>query len=272
MHPLPASACLAALLLAVVPARAVPLRYPQADLHGFPSLSDEHGALLADGELVQRKRGSQLLVHATWRFRDGRLAVEDDVLETRPQLEQRAFRWVESKGGRELRRFEVNFADRKAHASKLEGQELKRWDEDLDLEPGKAFTGYALALAVAQLRDDLSAPGSRIDLTVVAFTPKPRAVTLQISRQRGARVRAAGRALSADLYTLHPSLPFPISLVAHPPDSRLWFTSSSPPALLRAEENLIEKDDPRVRIDVIPAGAARPAPTPSARAGRPPRR
>jgi len=40
-----------------------------------------------------------------------------------------------------------------------------------------------------------------------------------------------------------------------------------PPALLRAEQNLVEKDDPVVVIDVIPRGAA--LPKPAARRGKP---
>lgn len=267
-----AATALLAAAFAAPPAGAVALRYPQADLHGFPQLSDDRGRPLADGELVQRKRGTRLFVHATWRFKDGREVVEDDVLDTRPELRQRSFRWVERRAGKELRRFEVDFASHQAHASKLEGGEVKRWDETLDLQDGKSFAGYALALAVSQLRADLPAPENKRELTVVAFTPGPRAVTLEVSRKAGEHVRAAGRALAADLYTLHPTLPFPLSLVAHPPDSYLWFTRDAPPALLRAEQNLAEKDDPRVRIDVIPARAARPQAAPAARAPARPRR
>src|ERR1700737_4056409 len=123
-------------------AGAVPLRYPQGDLHGFPSMQNEAGELIADGELTQRKQGARLVVHATWRFRDGRLVVEDAVFALRPELAQQSFRWVETRGKSELRRFEVDFRSRKAHAQKLEGTEHKRWDDRLDVEPGKPFTGF----------------------------------------------------------------------------------------------------------------------------------
>src|SRR6202140_5916805 len=82
-------ASLAALtLLSPSPARAVELRYPQADLHGFPSMSDESGKLIADGELTQKRKGDRLLVRAVWKFKDGRGAVEDGGLRTRPELRQ----------------------------------------------------------------------------------------------------------------------------------------------------------------------------------------
>src|SRR5258708_10413823 len=76
-------ACLA--LAAPSRAGAVELRYPQADLHGFPSMQNEAGEFIADGELTQRKEGTRLIVRGTWRFRDGRVAVEDDVLALRSE-------------------------------------------------------------------------------------------------------------------------------------------------------------------------------------------
>ena len=257
------------LVLTAMPALAVELRYPQGDLHGFPSMSDESGKLIADGELTQKRKGDRLFVHAVWRFKDGRVAEEDDVLRTRPELSQESFRWVERRGKEELRRAQVDFRTGKASFSRREDGKPKTWEEELDLPRGKAFTGYATALAASQLRDALSEKDARRSLTFVAFTPKPRTVELEIARAPGARIRAAGRELSADLFTLHPKIPFPLSIVANAPDSHLWFTHASPPALLRAEQNLLEKDDPRIRIDVIPRGAA--LPLPAARRGKLPR-
>jgi len=75
--------------------------------------------------------------------------------------------------------------------------------------------------------------------------------------------------LAADLFTLHPKIPFPVSLFAGAKDAHLWFTHSVPPSLLRAEQNLAEKDDPVVLIDVIPRGAA--LPKPAARRSKPAR-
>lgn len=261
---------LAALLLglAALPAFTVELRYPQADLHGFPSMSDEKGSVIADGELTQRQDGDRLLVHARWRFKDGLVAEEDDVLLMRPELSQESFRWVERRGTDEVRRAEVDFRTGKASFSRIEDGKVKKWDEKLDLPRGKAFTGYSVALAASQLRDALANKDARRSLTFVAFTPKPRTIELEIARSPGARIRAAGRELAADRFTLHPKIPFPLSIVAHAPDAYLWFTRASPPGLLRAEQNLLEKDDPRIRIDVIPSGAALPRPA-ARRAKRP---
>jgi hypothetical protein len=230
-------------------------------------MSDEQGHVIADGELTQKRAGNRLVVHVVFRFKDGRTITEDDALSLAPELAQESFRWVERRGKKETRRFQVDFKTGKAHVAKLEKGERKTWDETLKLERGKAFAGYSTALAVSQLRDRLASKDDVAVLTFIAFTPDPRTVDLEVSRQQGARVPAAGRELQADLYTLHPKIPFPVNIFAHAKDAHLWLTHSSPPALLRAEQNLVEKDDPMVRIDVIPSGAAHPQPA----ARRPPR-
>jgi hypothetical protein len=106
--------------------------------------------------------------------------------------------------------------------------------------------------------------GDEAEITFVAFTPKPRAVSLAVRRDREERVGAAGRSIPCDHFTLHPKIPFPISLFAGAKDGHLWLTHEGPPALVRAEQNLIAKDDPVVVVDVIPRGAAH---VPSARRG-----
>jgi hypothetical protein len=262
-----ASVLLLVLLIVARPSPAVELHGQPGDLHGFPSMSDATGKLIADGELTQLRKGERIFVHAVWRFTDGRVAEEDDELRVVPGLEQDAFRWIERRGTTELRRVEVDFRTGRATVAQLEGGKQKTWDEKLDLPAGNAFTGYSTALAAAQFREELRDKDARRELTFVAFTPKPRTVTLEISRTQGESVRVAGRDLAADLFTLHPKIPFPLSLFAKAPDARLWFTHSAPPALLRAQQNLLEKDDPIIVIDVIPRGAA--LPRAAARAGKP---
>jgi len=49
------------------------------------------------------------VVHAVWRFKDGRVALEDDRLRLKPELAQDSFRWVERRGKANLRQIEVDF-------------------------------------------------------------------------------------------------------------------------------------------------------------------
>jgi hypothetical protein len=245
-------------LLAVLagPASAVEVRSPPGALHGFPSMSDQAGDVIADGELVQERNGTRLFVNARWVFRDGRVAEEKATFALSPELAQERFAWVETDGDGELRRFEVDFESGRARSAVRRDDGTTDHDEaELELPVGRSFTGYGTALAASQL---LVKEGGSTELTFVAFTPKPRTVALEIRNDGNASVTAAGRAISCVRYTLRPKLPFPVSLFVDAPDAYLWFTRRAPRGLVRAEQNLVAKDDPRVTIDVIPRGAARP--------------
>ncbi|HET7752512.1 MAG TPA: hypothetical protein VFK85_01270, partial [Anaeromyxobacteraceae bacterium] len=73
------------------PALAVELRSPPGALHGFPSMSDATGSVIADGELVQERRGDHLYVRGRWVFSDGRVAEETAVFALSPELAQQRF-------------------------------------------------------------------------------------------------------------------------------------------------------------------------------------
>ena len=230
-------------------------RHVLGTLHGFPSMSDAGGRVIADGELTQERAGDRLQVKIRWTFGDGRQAEERDEFQVDKTLVQRRFSWVESRKGKELRRFEIDFpAGTGVAITHDEKGEAKREESKLDLPAGRCFTGYGTALAVSEL--SLGAGGDA-RITFVAFTPKPRSVTLKISRDREERLSVAGRPVNTDRYVLHPEIPFPANVFVHAQDAYLWFTHTRPAALVRAEQNLVVKDDPRVVIDVTPRGPAR---------------
>ncbi len=243
-------------LLAAAAAGPVPVRHALGDLHGFPSMSDPAGKVIADGELTQERRGERLVVHVRWAFADGRRADERDEFRVGGELEQERFAWVETKGGEELRRFEVDFATGDASSvTRDRDGKPKHEKAQLDLPRGRAFAGYGTALAVSELS---LGTGAKAEITFVAFTNAPRAVTLQVHNEGEEDVRVAGRSVRCDRITLHPELPFPIKLFAGAKDAHLWLTHAPPPALVRATQNLATKDDPQVVIDVTPRGPARP--------------
>jgi hypothetical protein len=254
-----------ALLLYAAPPIAV--RWAIGTLHGFPSMSDTSGRIIADGELRQEVSGRRVTVHVRWTFADGRRADEHDVFRTGAAFEQERFSWVDTRVDHEERRFEVDFASGKASSwTRDRDGRVERQEERLDLARGRAFAGYGVALAAAQLA---LAPGSDAEITFVAFTPKPRAVPLDVRRERGEEpIAVAGRAIACDRYTLHPGIPVLLRPFVHAPDAHLWLTHASPPALVRAEQALAAKDDPQVVIDVTPRGASRRAPEVRARRGR----
>jgi hypothetical protein len=231
-------------------------RHHLGTLHGFPSMSDTNGQVIADGELTQERTGNRVRVRIRWAFADGREAEERDDFQVDGTLAQTRFFWVETRKGTELRRFEVDFPEGTARSmTRNEKGEIQREDSKMDLPAGRAFTGYGTALAVSELTPS---PGDESRITFVAFTPKPRDVTLKVTRDKTERISVAGRSIPTDQYTLHPEIPFPASVFVSAKDAHLWLTHSPPPAPVRAEEPLIAKDDPVVVIDVTPRGAAHP--------------
>lgn len=249
--------------------QAIPLRHGMGVLHGFPSMSDTMGRVIADGELTQEREGVRLLVRIEWAFVDGRRVEERDEFHIDRSLAQTQFSWVEKKNGSELRRFDIDFGAGKATAVTRDKKgEVQREEATLELPPGRSFAGYGTALAVGELS---LKPDAEARITFVAFTPKPRAVTLRVSRDLEEPIPVAGRSIGTDRYTLHPELPFPVNLFANAKDGHLWFTHTAPPGLVRGEQNLITKDDPVVVIDVTPRGPARPARTGARRAEASPR-
>lgn len=235
----------------------VAVRAPIGELHGFPSMSDAAGHVLAEGELRQQRRGRRLTVHATWRFRDGLVAEERDEFLVGAILAQTRHEWVERRAGVEQRRFEVDLESGRALAVTGGAKDRKRDRAELELPRGRAFAGYGVALAASQL--PLDRAGAKAELTFVAFTPAPRAVALEVRREGPESIAAAGREIRCVRFTLHPVLPFAIRLFVHPEDAHLWFTEAPPRALVRAEQNLVTKDDPRVVVDVIPRAMPRQA-------------
>lgn len=235
-------------------ASAIELRSEPGALHGFPSMSDPDGHVIADGELTQEVRGDELVAKVRWQFRDGRRAEEVDTFALRPELSQRTFSFVETSGGVERRRFEVDFGSGKASAVVGKGDHPDQANARLELPRGRSFAGYGVALAAGEL--PLEREGASQELTFVAFTPGPRTVTLEIRRGKQVNIPAGDRSIAADDFTLHPKLPFPVKLFVHPKDAHLWFTHRPPRALVRAEQNLVTKDDPQVVVDVTPRATA----------------
>ncbi len=235
-------------------AQPVAVRHALGTLHGFPSMSDSSGRVIADGELTQELVGERLVVHARWAFADGRKAEEEDEFRVARNVAQERFSWTETKGGEELRRFAVDFSTGKASAvTRDEKKEVKREEAQLELPEGRSFAGYGAAMAVSQIPFEA---GTDTEITFVAFTPKPRAVQLEVRRDSEERIAVAGRSILCDRYTLHPKIPFPVSVFAGAKDAHLWLTHAGPTTLVRAEQNLAAKDDPVVVIDVTPRGPA----------------
>lgn len=231
-----------------MPARAVEWTHYETAVRGYPVMRDASGRQIAFGNFVQWIGSDGLHVRITY-SRQGTQMEETVVLQQRPELAQRAWRWRESANGRTIRSFEVNFASGVAQASKLEDGKLKQWSDTLHVEQGQTFAGFGFTMAAKALRDRL-VKGETVELKAIGFTPSPRMVTVALSYAGRETLRMAQRAIPSEHYVVHPRIPAIARLFVKVPDAHIWLTPP-PVSFLRFQGSLAEPDDEIVRVDLL---------------------
>jgi hypothetical protein len=221
--------------------------------HGFPELRAQDGTKLGDGEFEQWLEGDALHVRLRYELETGGWIEERSVLRQVPKLVQEEWSWIEFRAGVLHRKFEIDFLTGEAVAEKRGKDGVERMEEELDVEPGRAFAGFAWGLAIRANRE-LLLRGETVRLKGVGFTPKPTAATVEISFRGLERLSMAGRTIPGEHYVIHPKVPWIAKPFVESPDSSVWLTLP-PSAFLRFEGPLAEPDDPIIRVDLLPSGA-----------------
>jgi hypothetical protein len=232
----------------------------EAALHGFPALFDLRGNKLADAEFNQWLEGARLHVTIIYKFSDDRRIEERAIFRQKPALLQDEWSWSEFRKDEVFRHFAVDLASGKASAEKREGKDVKRWSENLSVQSGQTFAGFGFTLAIKNCRERL-VKGEKIELHAVAFTPKPRVVSVELSFAGRDQMRMGGRTIMGDRFTIHPKIPWIAKTFVDVKDTHIWLTPPRPSGFLRWEGPLVEPGDRVVRVDLLPgsqSGAAEP--------------
>ena len=66
---------------------------------------------------------------------------------------------------------EVAFGSGRATAEKWYEKKLRRWSDDVKVEPGQTFAGFGFTLAIKSLRDRLI-KGEKVELKAIGFTDR----------------------------------------------------------------------------------------------------
>jgi hypothetical protein len=213
-------------------AAPVTVRFSEGVVRAFPILRSMDGRKLAQGDLAQVVRGDRVESRLVFRFADGSLYDETVTFSQRDAFELLRYRIVqrgpsfpetlEASIDRESGRYEVRYrADEDSPEETLTGT------VELPLD---AYNGM-LSLVVKNL--PARAPAV---VAIVAFTPRPRVVKLELLPAAEERVRLNDVTLTAVRYQLRPQLGlFASLLVADIPDVRMWVLPGEAPAFLRAE-------------------------------------
>lgn len=242
----------AALALASGPLAAEPVkvRFREGLVHGFLALRTLDGKTIADGDLYQTPRGNTVTSRLTFRFRDGSFQeetavftqgrefrlVSDRLVQKGPSFPRALDMTVEA-GGRVVVRYTDGDGEEKVE------------EEQMELPPDVA-NGMVLTLL-----KNLPADGPPIEVGMVVPTPKPRVVTLQISRGGVDRFRIGAQGRRATRYVVDVHIGGLTGAMAHvlgkdPPDTQVWILGGEAPAFIRSEGPMFA-DGPIWRIDLV---------------------
>jgi hypothetical protein len=222
---------------AATPVSEISLRMENAD-----------GAPLGTGTVQRSREGNGLRIRTRYELTDHSRIDEEAAFLLEPHLVQQSWSWRQTRDGKLLRSYSVDFGSGQATGLKWEKGKKRTWNEHLSITPGRTFAGAGFALALEGLRDEVREGPVR--LKAVAMTPKPRVVPIQL-KYAG---REAGEHGAVDHFVIHPSLGVLLQAIAHPPDFDLWLSAEEKPSLVSVRGLLLEPSDPVIRLRLQAGG------------------
>jgi hypothetical protein len=217
-------------------AAPVPVRFVEGSLHGFLVLGTLEGVPIASGDLLQVGRDGEIKSRLLFHFKDGSVFDETVVFTQRNVFTLQSYHLVQRGPAfpedteialeRAPRKYRVITRNRK------EGREKVR-DGTLDL-PLDTYNGMVLTVV-----KNLSG-GAGETVHMVAFTPAPKLIKLELLRAGEHKILVGGSEKTATRYVLKPILGIWLKLIASllgrmPPDNHAWIATADVPAFVKFE-------------------------------------
>jgi hypothetical protein len=229
-------ACIILTRANVPSAEPVPVRHVEGLVHGFLLLRSPEGRVLANGDLIQRARGSRVTSRLVFHFNDGSVHDETAVFSQRGHFSLIGHHLVQ-KGPAFERPLDMTIDRPNGHVVvryKNDHGEEKVEDERMDLPPDLA-NGMLITL-MKNLRRDALPPS----LSLVVATPKPRLVKVTMTSAGTEPFSIAGSTRKAAHYVLKVDIGGLAGVVAplvgkQPPDSHVWIMEGEAPAFVRSQ-------------------------------------
>jgi hypothetical protein len=231
-------------------AAAVTVRFTEGMVRGFLVLSNTHGERLASGDFLQVGREGEIKSRTLLKFKDGSVHDETAVFSQEHSFILRSYRLVQKGPAfnddmditleRATGKYRVKVTSHKDRKEKvLEGK--------LDL-PQDVYNGMVPTVAKNLPK------GARETVHMVAFTPTPRIVELEMIPSGEDKVLIGDLKQSAVHYVLKPKLGLLLKLPAAvlgrtPPDNHLWVITTDVPAFVRFDGPLAT-DAPIWRVEL----------------------
>jgi hypothetical protein len=244
-----------------LPSETVAVRYPEGVVRGFLALRSVDGDVLADGDLIQFSRGDRVTSRLVFHFKDG--SIQD---ETAVYSESGRFRLLSSHLIQRGPSFpsplelSVDVAAGRVKVRDLKGDGEEIADESMEL-PDDLANGMLFALLKNIPPGDASTT-----VSLLAATPKPRLVKLEITRAGEETFAVAGASHTATRFRVKVEIGGVTGLIAplvgkQPPDTFVWILGGDAPGFVKSEGPLYQ-GGPTWRIELAcpswPRGSAEP--------------
>ncbi len=230
-------------LLATIPlwprplaAASVPVRFVEGVSRGFLLLRTANGVLVAQGDLFQVVRDGEVDSRMVFRFKDGSVFDETVWFTQRSVFTMQKYHLVQrGPAFTEDSEISMDRATGKYHVktkARKDGKE-EVLEGRLDLPPD-VYNGMVLTVA-----RNLP-PGASDTVHIVAFTPTPRLIQLELKPAGKQKVLVGELVKTATHYVLKPHLGIWLQLFVRllgrvPPDSHAWILADEAPAFVRFE-------------------------------------
>ena len=221
---------------------AIPVHFSEGTVHGFLELRTTADSLLAHGDLLQVPSDSGIDSRLIFHFADSSVFEETVSFTQHGVFTMQTYHLVQS-GRAFAEDLEVTLSRSGQYVVKTPSHQ---YTGRLDL-PADVYNGMVITIA-----KNLS-PQASATVHVVAFTPKPLIIKLDIVPAGAQRMLLGRHTETAVRYALKPKLGAVLRFFAQlkgqsPPDSHVWIITDGVPAFVRSEGPLYS--GPVWRIDL----------------------
>jgi hypothetical protein len=219
-------------------AAPVRVRFTEGTSRGFLAIRTPQGELIGHGELRQKPRGDEIDSRLLLRFKDGSVHDEATTYSQRGVFRLESYRLTQR--GPSFPGAAVAF-DRKS--GRYQAKTRERADGPEETANGAFEMPADLYNGMALLVLKNMPPGERATGQLAWFTPKPRLLRMELSREGENRVVFAGDAKQATRHLVHLEIGGVTGMVAsligkNPPDLRYWLVLGEVPAFVRFEGSM----------------------------------
>ncbi len=223
-------------------AAPVPVRFAEGSLHGFLVLNSPEAVLIASGDLLQVGRGGEVKSRLVFHFKDGSVFDETVVFTQRNVFTMQSYHLVQ-RGPVFPEDTEISLerASGKYHVKTISHKDGREKVQDGTLVlPLDVYNGMVLTV----VKNLTSGAGETVHM--VAFTPAPKLIKLNMVPTAEVKIRIGGSEKTAIHYVLKPILGTWLKLFASllgrmPPDNHAWIVTADVPAFVKFEGPLYMK-------------------------------